>query len=82
MQVSGRWADLLAEMGNEPGVQRGDVCVRLAPPLQDEWLPSGDITFLAEAGNFYGIYAHLPDGRQAYWPASSVLAIEDAVSED
>jgi len=36
------------------------------------------LTFLSEAGGFIGVKARLRDGRQVYWPPSSVLAIEDA----
>jgi hypothetical protein len=43
-------------MGNQPGDQCGDVLVRLAAPLEDVTVPSGDLVVLAEAGAFYGLF--------------------------
>lgn len=77
MNISSNYASLLADLGNEPGLQQGDVLVRLGDG-RSERVPSADVTFLVEAGNLLGIHARLRDDRKVFWPASSVLAIEDA----
>jgi nucleoid-associated protein YgaU len=73
------WAQHLEAMGNKPGANQGDVVVRFAAPLEDDvTLPSSDVTLALAAGNVVGVQAVLPDGRRVFWPAGSVLAIEDA----
>jgi hypothetical protein len=80
MHVSTQWAAHLAEMGNRPGKNRGDVTLVLIQPVENraEWVvPSAAVTVAAEAGCLVGVQVELPDGRRAFFPGANVLAIID-----
>jgi len=83
VHVATAWSGHAAAMGSQPGDNQGDVIVYLTcgPELVIR-LPSDAVTIAAEAGSVIGVQAVLPDGRRAFWPASSVAAVLDAPADD
>jgi hypothetical protein len=84
MRLSTSWHQSLAEMGNAPGVDRGDVTIFLAEPVEHRksWtVASGAVVVSAEAGNITGLEVTLPDGRRLFLLAANVLGIIDAAEE-
>lgn len=61
-------------LGNAPGLDSGDVTVTLNDARRTRYtVPSSAATWTGE-----GIFLTLPDGRSAFYPAGSVLSVEDA----
>jgi hypothetical protein len=74
------WPAFLADLGNQPGAQQGDVTIALAAPLDgksDITCPSDAVTVAAEQGTIHGVLVQL-EGRRLFVPMSSVVAIADA----
>jgi len=81
MFLDSYWHKHLAEMGNAPGAQQGDVVIHLAAPIGGEHsfrVPSASVAAAAEGGSFLGLLMTLPDGRRMFVPAGSVPAVIDA----
>ena len=74
----------MADAGNAPGAQKGDVIVTLMEPVggvQEVTLPSDDVTVAAEAGNLIGVQMVLPDGRHLFVSAANLAGMIDAPAE-
>jgi hypothetical protein len=86
MRIQAYWHQHIAELGNAPGPQAGDVTVYLAVPVEglgaSFTLPSADIAAAAEGGSLHGFEVTLPDGRRGFLPASAVIAVLDAPKPD
>jgi hypothetical protein len=67
------YADVLRYLGNEPGMDAGDVVITpvTGSPVA---VPTSGCTILGELG----VVATLPDGRRKFWLATGVVSIEDA----
>jgi hypothetical protein len=80
------WHEFMADAGNAPGQQQGDVIVTLMEPVggvQEVTVPSGDVTVAAEAGNLIGVQLKTPDGRHLFISAANLAGMIDApASED
>jgi hypothetical protein len=82
MKLSGRWDQELAQFGNLPGLNRGDVTIELATPVEGKnayTVDSDDVTFGAESGNVIGLTLQLADKRHLLIPWSNVTGIVDAI---
>jgi hypothetical protein len=82
--LTGFWHPFLAEMGNKPGAQQGDVTVHLVSPVDGVSHitgPSGALTLAAEAGQFIGAM-FLIDGRRQFIPATNIAGIVDTGAKD
>jgi hypothetical protein len=82
--LTGFWHGFLAEMGNKPGAQQGDVTVHLVSPVGGTSTitgPSGALTLAAEAGQFIGAM-FLIDGRRQFIPATNIAGIVDSETKD
>ena len=81
MQVSSRWDQVLAEMGNKPDLNQGDVVIELDKAVagqQSITAASEDMIIGAEAGQVVGLFVTLEDGRRLFIPGINVTAIVDA----
>lgn len=79
------WHGWMAQVGNAPGDQKGDVIVTLMEPVggvQEVTVPSGDVTIAAEAGNLIGVQLMLPDGRHLFVSAANLAGMVDAPAEE
>jgi len=79
------WHEFMAEAGNAPGAQKGDVVVTLLQPVGgvgEATVPSNDVTIAAEAGNLIGVQLRLPDGRRLFINADNLAGMVDAPRED
>lgn len=84
MHVNGFWTSFMADAGNKPGAQQGDVTIHLAAPvegLHEVTCPSAGITVAAEMGQFIGLQVVLADGRHLFVPAANVAGIIDTPAE-
>lgn len=84
MQLQGMWHVFMAEAGNAPGANKGDVVVTLMEPVggvQEITVPSGDVAIAAEAGNLIGVQVMLPDGRHLFIGANNLAGMIDAPVE-
>jgi len=84
MHLTSMWHPFLADTGNAPGAQRGDVIITLAQPVggvQEVTVPTGSVSVAAEAGNLIAVQLVLPDGRHLFVPAGNIAGIIDAPSE-
>ncbi len=84
MQVSSRWDEVLAQMGNKPDLNQGDVVIELANPvagMQSVTAASEDMIIGAEAGQVVGLFVRLGDGRRLFIPGSNVTGIIDALKD-
>lgn len=84
MKLTGFWHQFLAEMGNEPGQQAGDVTVHLVSPVEGMSTvtgPSGALEVAAEAGSFIGLL-FMVNGRRLFIPAANVAGIVDTAKEE
>lgn len=84
MKLTGFWHDFLAEMGNEPGAQQGDVTIHFVQPVDGAGSvtgPSGAVQVAAEAGSFIGVMVSV-DGRRLFVPSTNVAGIVDTPKED
>jgi hypothetical protein len=81
MHLQGYWGEFMANAGNEPGAQRGDVIITLAQPVggvKEVTVPSAAVTLAAEAGNLIGLQVVLPDRRHLFVAAAYLVGIIDA----
>lgn len=84
MILTGFYHKFLAEMGNEPGEQQGNVTVHLVNPVEGKSEitgPSGALTVAAEAGSVIGIMVQA-DGRRLFIPGTNIAGIVDSVKDD
>jgi hypothetical protein len=84
MHLQGYWHQFMADAGNKPGAQQGDVVVTLTQPVGgvgEFTVPSGAVTIAAEAGQMIGVQAVLDDGRRLFVPAGNIAGIIDAPAE-
>ena len=84
MHLQGMWHQFMAEAGNVPGAQKGDVIVTLMEPvggIQEVTVPSDDVTVAAEAGNLIGVQLVMPDGRRLFVSAANLAGMVDAPTE-
>lgn len=82
--LTGFWHLFLAEMGNRPGAQQGDVTVHLISPVAGVSAitgPSGALQLAAEAGQLIGAM-FLIDGRRQFIPAANIAGIVDTEAKD
>jgi hypothetical protein len=82
MKLSGRWDQELAQFGNLPGLNQGDVTIELAIAVEGKnayTVDSDDVTFGAESGNVIGLTLKLADKRHLFIPWSNVTGIVDAI---
>jgi hypothetical protein len=82
MKLSGRWDQELAQFGNAPGLNQGDVTIELAIAVEGKnayTVDSDDVTFGAESGNVVGLTLLLADKRHLFIPWSNVTGIVDAI---
>jgi hypothetical protein len=83
MKLSGRWDQELAQFGNAPGLNAGDVTIELGTPVEghDAYTVDSDaVTFGAESGNVIGLTIELADKRHLFIPWSNVTGIIDAAA--
>lgn len=85
MHLQGMWHGFMAEAGNAPGAQKGDVIVTLMEPVggvQEVTLPSNDVIIAAEAGNLIGVQLVMPDRRRMFVSAANLAGMVDAPPEE
>jgi hypothetical protein len=78
------WHGFMAQAGNAPGDNKGDVIVSLLEPVggvQEVTVPSGDVAIAAEAGNLIGLQLMLPDGRHLFVSAGNLAGVIDAPTD-
>jgi hypothetical protein len=83
-QLTGFYHEFLAELGNEPGQQQGDVTVLFVNPVdgaKEITGPSGALTIAAEAGSIVGVLVHL-DGRRMFIPGTNIAGIVDTAKKE
>ena len=84
MQLSGRWDLTLAEFGNRPDLNQGDVIIELGTPIdgmKSFTAASEKMTISAEGGQVLGLSVVLGDGRRLFVPWLNVTGIIDAPAE-
>jgi hypothetical protein len=85
MQVTNRWDQVLAEMGNKPDLNQGDVIIELVAPagaMKSVTAASEQLIIGAEAGAVVGLFVHLADGRRLFIPGANIAGIIDAPKEE
>jgi hypothetical protein len=85
MHLKGMWHEFMADAGNAPGAQKGDVVVTLLQPVGgvgEVTVPSGSVTIAAEMGNLIGVQLKLADGRHLFIAGSNLAGMVDAPHED
>jgi hypothetical protein len=83
MRLETMWHGWMAEAGNAPGQNKGDVIVTLMEPVggvQEVTVPSGDVAVAAEAGNLIGVQVMMPDRRRLFVSAANLAGMVDAPS--
>jgi hypothetical protein len=81
MHLQGYWHVFMAEAGNKPGAQEGDVVVTLNKPvggIEEIRVPSNLVTIAAEAGQLIGVQLMTADGRHLFVAAGNLAGIVDA----
>ncbi len=84
MKLNVFWHDFLAEMGNEPGAQQGNVTIHFVNPVDGAagmTGPSGAVEVAAEAGSVIGVMV-LAAGRRMFVPVSKIAGIVDTPKDD
>jgi len=84
MHLQTYWHQFIAEQGNAPGAQQGDVVITLVQAVggvSEVTVPSDDVTFAAEAGSLIGLQVRLTDGRRLFVNAGNLAGIIDAPAE-
>lgn len=79
--LNSTWVQFLAQLGNEPGNQQGDVLIELAAPVEGQssiTCPTDTLNIAVEAGVLLALHVVLPDGRRVFIPAQNIAAIIDA----
>jgi hypothetical protein len=82
--LSASWVQFMADIGNRPGAQQGDVLIELLSPVagvQSITCPSSAVTIAAEAGQMVGLLV-FQHGRRLFIPAANVGAVIDAPEPD
>lgn len=82
--LTGFWQKFLADLGNEPGEQQGNITVHLISPVEGMSSitgPSGALTIAAEAGSVVGAMMQI-DGRHLFIPAVNIAGIVDTAKEE
>ncbi len=86
MRLETMWHVFMADVGNAPGTNQGDVVVTMMEPVggvQEVTVPSADVSIAAEAGNLIGVQVMMPGGRHLFIGANNLAGIIDApVAED
>jgi hypothetical protein len=85
MHLQPMWHKFMAEAGNAPGAQQGDVVVTLIKPVggvEEVRVPSSEVTLAVEAGNFIGLQVKGHDGRHLFVTAANLAGIIDAPAGD
>ena len=75
----------MAEAGNAPGAQQGDVVISLLSAVggvSEVTCPSADVAIAAEAGNLIGVQVRTEDGRRLFVSANNLAGIIDAPSKE
>jgi hypothetical protein len=81
MHLQGFWHGFMADAGNAPGPQQGDVIVTLVKPVggvDEIRVPSDLVSIAAEAGNLIGVQLVTADGRHLFIAGSNLAGIIDA----
>jgi hypothetical protein len=81
MQLQGMWHVFMADAGNAPGAQQGDVVVTMMAPVggvQEVTVPSASVSVAAEAGNLIGVQVMMPDGRHLFIGPNNLAGMIDA----
>ena len=81
MQLQGYWHTFMADAGNKPGAQQGDVIVSLIKPvggIDEITVPSAGVILAAEAGQLIGVQLITPGGRHLFIAAANLAGIVDA----
>lgn len=84
VQVIGNWDQQLAQFGNKPGLNEGDVLIVLSTPvdgMKSVRCAAADLFVGDEAGSVIGLLLVLPDGRHLLVPWANVVGIIDAPAE-
>jgi hypothetical protein len=81
MHLEGYWHTFMADAGNAPGAQQGDVVVTLIKPvggIEEIRVPSDLVSLAAEVGNLIGVQLMTADGRHLFVAAGNLAGIVDA----
>jgi hypothetical protein len=81
MKLEGYWHNFMADAGNKPGAQQGDVLVTLIKPvggIDEIRVPSAAVIIAAEAGQLIGVQLMTFDGRHLFVAAGNLAGIVDA----
>ena len=84
MHLQGFWGKFMADAGNAPGAQQGDVVITLIQPVGgvgEVRVPSNEVTLAVEAGNLIGVQVTGFDGRHLFVSAANLAGIIDAPAE-
>ena len=84
MQLQGYWHQFMADAGNKPGAQQGDVTVTMIKPVggvDEITVPSADVILAAEVGQLIGVQLITPGGRHLFIAAGNLAGIVDAPLE-
>jgi hypothetical protein len=85
VHLTGYWGEMLADVGNKPGAQQGDVIVQLSVPVGgvESFTCSSDaLTAAGEAGQLITLAVRLEDGRHLLVPWVNVAGIIDAPAKE
>jgi len=85
MHLQGFWHGFMADAGNAPGPQQGDVIVTLVKPVggvDEIRVPSDLVSIAAEVGNLIGVQLVTADGRHLFIAGSNLAGIIDAPLSD
>lgn len=81
MQLQGYWHQFMADAGNKPGAQQGDVTITMIKPIggiDEITVPSAGVILAAEAGQLIGVQLITPGGRHLFIAAGNLAGIVDA----
>jgi uncharacterized protein YcfJ len=84
MQLQGYWHQFMADAGNKPGAQQGDVTVTMIKPIggiDEITVPSAGVILAAEVGQLIGVQLITPGGRHLFIAAGNLAGIVDAPLE-
>jgi hypothetical protein len=81
MQLQGFWHQFMADAGNKPGAQQGDVTITMIKPIggiDEITVPSAGVILAAEVGQLIGVQLITPGGRHLFIAAGNLAGIVDA----
>lgn len=81
MRLSRQWDRDFEQMGNQPGLNVGEVVIELGRDvagMSSVQLDSSKLTVAAEGGQVIGVFLVLDDSHRLFVPWSNVTAIYDA----